>query len=142
MENNSKIEAVHQIGIVVKDIDGTIKSWEKLFNIGPWRSIIWDGKDDVGNVFKVRLAFADVGPVQIELIQTLEGRSFYSSFIEKNGEGLHHLGVRVDNVDSQAANLVKQGAKILNSRSGSFAYMDTQGPGGVMWEFIRSPNKV
>ena len=98
-------------------------------------------KGEPGKAFKVRLAFTNIGPIQLELIQTLEGSSFYSSFIENSGEGIHHLGIQVDDVDAEVEKLVQSGMKVLSSRSGSFAYLDTQGPGGVMWELIRKPAK-
>ena len=69
MARKLELKTVDQIGIVVKDIDKVIESWSSLFGIGPWTI-----RDMGGDSVKVRLAFANLGPVQIELIQPVEGR--------------------------------------------------------------------
>lgn len=134
------LKKVDQIGIVVRDADAVMKSWTALFGIGPWSYREMGGKDAKGRDFKVKLAFASLGGVQLELIQPVEGRIFHSAFLEQHGEGLHHLGFYVDDVDAEAANLVKQGATILNTMPGRFAYMGTGGPGGVIFEVIKRPS--
>ena len=139
MARKLELKTVDQIGIVVKDVDKVIESWSSLFGIGPWTIREMSGTDAKGRSWKVRLAFAYLGPVQIELIQPVEGRIFHSAFLETQGEGLHHLGFYVDDVDGEAANLVEQGAKILFANPGAFAYLDTGGPGGVIFELIRRP---
>lgn len=82
----------------------------------------------VANKSKTKLAFTSIGPLQIELIQSVEGKTFYADFLEKHGEGIHHLGVRVDDIDATTANLGKKGVKVLFGRRGRFAYMDTGNP--------------
>ena len=139
MARKPELKTVDQIGIVVKDIDKVIESWSEMFGISPWTIRDMDGTDAKGRSWKVRLAFAYLGPVQIELIQPVEGRIFHSRFLETVGEGLHHLGFYVDDVDGEADNLVTQGAKILMKNPGAFAYMGTGGPGGVIFEVIRRP---
>lgn len=130
-----KLESIDQIGIVVRDIDKVIESWSKLLGIGPWDSTEMETTDRAGRKAKTRLAFANIGPLQIELIQSVEGKTFYTDFLEKHGEGIHHLCVRVDDLDATTANLGKKGVKLLFGRRGRFAYMDTVNPGGVMFEF-------
>lgn len=132
-----ELKKVNQIGIVVRDSDKVMESWSTLFGIGPWTVRDFETKDLEGHPAKVKLCFADLGGVQLELIEPVEGRAFHSLFLEEHGEGLHHLGFQVNNVDAEAENLVKQGAKVLSSLSGGYAYMDTGGPGGVIFEVIR-----
>ncbi len=136
MAKKLELKTVDQIGIVVRDIDKVIESWSSLFDIGPWTI-----RDMGSGSVKVRLAFANLGPVQIELIQPVEGRIFHSDFLDTFGEGLHHLGFSVDDVDAEAANLVEQGAEVLSSAPGRYAYMGTGGPGGVIFEVIRRPEQ-
>ncbi len=134
-----QLKKVDQIGIVVRDADKVMESWAKLFGIGPWRSEERGGTDAKGRPWKARLAFANLGTVQLELIQAVEGRLFHSRFLEEHGEGIHHLGFYADDVDGEAANLVKQGAKVLFANPGNFIYLDTGGPGGVIFELIKRP---
>ena len=133
------LKKVDQIGIVVKDADAVIKSWSALFNLGPWTFREMGGKDEKGNPIKVKLAFATLGSLQLELIQPVEGRIFHSGFLDQHGEGLHHLGFYVDDVDTEAANLVKQWCTVLSNMPGRYAYMGTNNPGGVIFEVIRRP---
>ena len=134
-----QLKTVDQIGIVVKDADKVMESWSSMFGIGPWTINDFGGTDDKGRPWKVRLAFAYLGPLQLELIQPVEGRIFHSGFLEEHGEGLHHLGFYVDDVDGEAAKLVAEGAKVLFTQPSNFAYLDTGGPGGVIYELIKRP---
>ena len=134
-----KVESIDQVGIVVRDIDKVIESWSKLLGIGPWNSTEMEATDRAGRKAKTRLAFANIGHLQIELIRSVEGRTFYADFLEKHGEGIHHLGIRVDDVDAETTKLAKKGVKVLFGRRGRFAYLDTGNPGGVMYELIQRP---
>lgn len=134
-----QLKTVDQIGIVVNDAEQVMESWSAKFGIGPWTINDRSGLDAKGRSWKARMAFAYMGPLQIELIQCLEGRLFHSRFLEEHGEGIHHLGFYVDDVDGEAAKLVAEGAKILFATPGEFAYMDSNGPGGVIFELIKRP---
>jgi len=94
-----ELKTVDQIGIAVKDIDKVIETWSSMFGIGPWTFRDIGGTDAKGRSWKARLAFAYLGPLQIELIQPLEGRIIQSRFLETFGEGVHHLGFYGNDVD-------------------------------------------
>jgi len=82
------------------------------------------------------MAFANVGPMEVELVQCTEGRIFQSKFLDKWGEGVHHIGFYVDDVDADVAELVKEGANVLIHDPGRFAYVDAGGPGGAIFELM------
>ena len=128
-----ELKTVDQIGIAVKDIDKVIETWSSMFGISPWTFRDIGGTDTKGRSWKARLAFAYLGPLQIELIQPLEGRIIQSRFLETLGEGVHHLGFYVNDVDGEVANLQAQGAKLLLTDPGNFAYLDSGGGGGVIF---------
>jgi len=134
-----QLETVDQIGIAVRDADKVIETWSSMFGIGPWTFKSISGTDAKGRSWKARLAFAYLGTVQIELIQPVEGRIFQSRFLETFGEGLHHLGFYVDDVEGEISKLLDQGAKLLFKAEGEFAYFESGGPGGVIFELIRRP---
>jgi len=131
-----ELKTVDQIGIAVRDIDKVIEMWPSMFGIGPWTFRDIGGIGARGFPWKARLAFAYLGTLQIELIQPVEGRIFQSRFLETFGEGLHHLGFYVDDVDREVANLQAQGVKLLLTEPGNFAYLDC-GSGGVIFELIK-----
>ena len=130
---------VDHIGYAVKDIDKVVEAWSRLYGMGPWTYREEGGTDAKGRPWKIRLAFAYLGPVEIELIQCIEGRIFQSRFLDTWGEGLHHIGFYVDDVDAETSNLVAQGAKLFIHDPGNFAYLDAGGPGGAIFELMKRP---
>jgi methylmalonyl-CoA/ethylmalonyl-CoA epimerase len=135
---------VSQIGLVVRDLEKAAAFYHSTFGIGPFSivpkmrfdGIILRGRPTDS---KVKLGFADSGPLQIELIQPLEGENIYTEFLRSGNEGLHHLGFEVDNFEGMLAKFERQGIEPLfwkNFGSMAFAYLDTGKIGGVIVELL------
>ena len=147
-EAKVKLPPIDQIGIVVKDAQKTANNYSSIFGIGPFTIQEFDMRQDNVILYskpaggKLRIAFAQIGSIEIELIQVLEGGEYYSQFLHNKGEGLHHLGVRIQDLDSYdrlLTELAGQGIKPVMSRrdrKSAFAYLDTQAIGGVILELI------
>jgi methylmalonyl-CoA/ethylmalonyl-CoA epimerase len=139
-----KLPPVCQLGFVVKDIGKTCKHYESYFGTGPFSDVIDVDMD--GAIFrgqpvttKIKVAFVQSGAVQIELIQPVEGNNPYTEFLESKGEGIHHLGYQVDDMESAKAEFIKKGRQPLFHRDMGvmeFAYFDTSEAGGLMIEFL------
>jgi methylmalonyl-CoA/ethylmalonyl-CoA epimerase len=138
-----------QVGIVVRDIDSTIDYYQGVFGIGPWA--VFEGEPETcverGECisFKGKMAMAQAGPVQIELIQILEGRTLHSDFLGERDEGLHHLGFFVRDLDERLRAAKEAGIEVLQhgvlKQLGlkiEYAYLDTTETGGVILEYIQS----
>jgi len=86
-----KLPKLGQVGIVVKDIDKTMKYYERILGIGPWAVFAGEPtwcREKCGEVkTSGRIAMAQAGSVQIELIQMLEGGAVYTDLLGE-GEGL------------------------------------------------------
>jgi len=136
-----KVKEVAQISYAVKDIDKVVEKWSSLYGIGPWTYAENGGIDAKGRPWKIRMAFAYLGSLQIELVQPVEGRIFQSRFLDTWGEGLHHIGFYVDDVDAEARSLVAQGARLFIQDPGRFAYLDAGGAGGAVFELMRRPTE-
>ena len=134
-----KIKAIDQVSYAVKDIDKTVEAWSRLYGIGSWTYRENGGVDAKGRPWKIRMAFAYVGPLQIELVQCTQGRIFQSRFLDVWGEGVHHIGFYVDDVDAEVKNLVSQGVKLFIHDPGHFAYLDAGGAGGAIFELMQRP---
>jgi methylmalonyl-CoA/ethylmalonyl-CoA epimerase len=132
-----QVKTVDHISYAVTDIDKTVEAWSRLYGMGPWTYRENGGKDMKGRPWKIRMAFAYAGPLEIELVQCVEGKIFQSKFIEKWGEGIHHIGFFVDDVDAEAKKLVADGARLLIHDPGKFAYLDAGGPGGAIFELMK-----
>jgi len=109
-------KTVDHISYAVKDIERVVADWSRLYGIGPW-------------TYREKM--------EIELVQCVEGRIFQSRFLDTWGEGLHHIGFFVDDVDAETANLVAQGAKLFIHDRGNFAYLDAGGAGGAIFELMQ-----
>ena len=143
MTNKGKVvlPPVSQVGIVVKDIEKTAEYYYTTFGIGPFsiQEVKMEGVMLRGRPItaKIKVAFAQSGPVQIEIIQPLEGENIYTEFLDSKGEGLHHLRFRVNDLDGIVAELAKQGIEpIFNLKMPrvSVAYLDSDKIGGVIFE--------
>ncbi len=138
-----------QIGIVVEDLEKTKEMFETTFGIGPWA--VFDGEPvkcvDRGKEvsFRGKMAMAQSGPVQIELIQILEGDdTIHTDFLKEHGEGIHHVGFIVRDIESRIKKAKDEGIEILQhgllrqmGLTVEYVYLDTRQYGGVIFEFIK-----
>jgi methylmalonyl-CoA/ethylmalonyl-CoA epimerase len=137
-----QLPGVGQIGVVVKDIDRAIAFYQSNFGLGPFDVMeigapnVWDRGEE--KPIKARLAFADLGGVQLELIQILEGDSFHLEFLREHGEGIHHLGFIVKDFKAKLEQAKAMGFKVLQADpfGMAYAYLDTRQPGGIIFELI------
>lgn len=141
------------VSMVVKDMDKAIKLFESM-GVGPFPPFLggpgmaFTGKTVRGKTsdydMDLRFARGDMGGIGFELIQPLKGRSIYDEFLEKKGEGLHHIAYMVEDIDVEIADMEKRGFKVIqtgampNSR---WAYFDTDKLGGMVIELCQAPRK-
>ena len=136
---------VEQVGIVVRDVDQAVKNYSTLFGWGPFqisevdlKGAIYRGKP---TDCRLKMAMAQSGAVEIELIEVLEGESIHSEFLRDKGEGVQHVRFSVDNLDEILAEWAKAGVEpVWQHRMPEFgaawAYVDTDAFGGVMAELL------
>ena len=141
------------MGIVVHDLDKSIENYQNAFGIGPWGIMNIDSSIFSDMTYngrpvqhRFRAAFAMVGPLQLELIQPVEGDNIFSDFLKEHGEGLHHLGhLRVSNLDEAIETFEKEDFPCLQSGrypGGGYAFMDTVKTLGVIIELLEVPETV
>ena len=144
-EKNEKstFSKLTQIGIVVKDMDATIKKLTS-FGIGPFehRSIPSEAKEyyrDKPLNASFKIAAANVGGVELEFIQPIEGESPHQAFLDEKGEGIQHVAFAVENLEEGIEKLKKSGASVLlKSDLGRLkvAYMDLE-TSGLVFELMQ-----
>jgi methylmalonyl-CoA/ethylmalonyl-CoA epimerase len=127
------------IGIAVKDAETTVQALSKLWNLASPEIFDYEPKQDelfVGQAFKARLVWFQLGPVRIELLQPLDDRSIWHTFIQEKGEGIHHFAFGVSNYDEMVEKFKAEGHKLLVSaifNGERWCYFDTA-PGGTVIE--------
>lgn len=110
-------DRVIQVGVVVRNIEQVIQHLADLFGIGPFRVIDCPPPEQKDRQFycsqpanfHTRQAFADLGSVELELIEPLEGNTIWSDFLAQRGPGIHHIRFNVPDQESLTAYLRGQG---------------------------------
>ena len=137
------------ISLIVRDIEQAIKYYESL-GIGPFetpedsgtiegRTVHGKPAPDVKNISKM----ARLGPTKVALVQPVSGQSVQKEFLERHGEGIDHIGFRVDNLREETDKLAKKGFKVVSSGKsgdGGFNFFDTDKVGGFMIELSQDPS--
>src|SRR3712207_6292379 len=123
--NASGIRSIDQVAVVVRDLDQALERYTNEFGFGPWavytfspdwiRDMTFRGKEQG---YAMRLAICNVGRVQYELIEPVEGPNSYEEFLDERGEGLHHLGYFVEDIDAEIQAMESKGFPLLQSGRG------------------------
>jgi len=100
---------IEHVGIAVKDIAGAGMIYEKLMNTKVYKieSVASEG---------VITAFLQSGPNKIELLEPASADSPIGKFIEKRGEGIHHIAFDVEDIVAEMERLKKEGFVLLNDQ--------------------------
>ncbi|MFN8249129.1 MAG: methylmalonyl-CoA epimerase [Ferruginibacter sp.] len=98
---------IEHIGIAVKDLEISIPLFEKLLN-----SPCYKTEPVVSE--QVNTAFFQTGETKVELLQSLTPDGVIARFIEKKGEGIHHIAFEVADIREEMARLQKEGFVLLN----------------------------
>lgn len=99
---------VEHIGIAVKDLTVSDELFAKLLNAKPYK------KEEVASE-AVLTSFFKVNQTKIELLQATSGDSAIAKFIEKKGEGMHHIAFEVDDIHAEMKRLASEGFVLLNN---------------------------
>ena len=136
---------VSHVCFVVKNLEKAMERFRSLWNIGPFRFIGSDHPEGIvhgKNIhYRGKLAFFKAGPIEIELIEPTEGESIWQEFLRTQGEGIHHLGVVVPDLDKELDSFKEKGIGILmrgESEHVKLAYMDTASTAGIIVEIIQN----
>jgi methylmalonyl-CoA/ethylmalonyl-CoA epimerase len=142
-----------QIGIVVADRDGTAQLLTSLFGMGPFRFVEWPDRAEskyyyrgVEEKVRIKQAFVQLGDMEVELIQPVEGRSGYKDFLDETGGGIHHVLFEVPDIDPVIRELEKHGVSVLQSGTGirpgtRWALLDTKDLLGFFVELRHRPGE-
>ncbi len=143
-ETPFRLSPIYQLGYVVANVEKACKHYESAFGIGPFagpievpmNNAIFMGK--IVNT-KIKAAFSKSGGVQIELIQPLDCDNPYTEFLARRGDGIHHLGFKVADMEVAKAEFARKGLEPFFSCDMvvmKFAYYDTAEFGGLMLELL------
>jgi methylmalonyl-CoA/ethylmalonyl-CoA epimerase len=101
------VKAVNHIGIAVRSIEA-----QRCFYEGVLGGV-FEGVETVPDQ-KVRVGFVRIGDVRLELLEPTDPGSTVAAFLEKRGEGLHHVAFTVEGIDERIAELKKNGLRMID----------------------------
>jgi methylmalonyl-CoA epimerase len=99
---------INHIAIVVRDIDASLDFWVKAFGLQV------DHIEDVPSQAS-KVAFLPVGESEVELVQPTSTDSGMAAYLEKRGEGMHHLCIEVEDIDAALAHLKALDVRLINT---------------------------
>ena len=146
--DTNSFSVLHHLSIVVADIEKATRYYEGI-GIGPFveyppmSEYVKINVPDEEGFYNLTIRCAQIGPVQLQLIQPGEGESLYKDHLERRGQGVYHLGFEVDDIEVSERRVRGMGLDVISSgrrENGSgFAYLGTEAEAGVTLLIRQSP---
>ena len=130
------MKKIEHIGIAVKDLETSNALFSKLLGTEPYKT------EEVASE-GVRTSFFRSGPNKIELLEAMDASSPIAKFLDKKGEGIHHIAFAVDDIDAELKRLKNEGFKLIHqeAKNGAdnkrIAFLHPKSTGGVLVELCQ-----
>ncbi|PAD68431.1 lactoylglutathione lyase [Bacillus sp. 7586-K] len=141
-------KVITQIGIIVHDIEKTSQAYADFFGVEKPQASWTDAVDVAQTEYKgessparAKLAFFDMGSLQLELIQPDEHKSTWRDYLEEHGEGVQHIAFVVDGLKDKVEKMEAGGMSLIQKgeyTGGRYAYMDTLKDLKVIFELLEN----
>jgi methylmalonyl-CoA/ethylmalonyl-CoA epimerase len=131
---------IEHIGIAVKSIEESLPFYENVLGLKCYA--VEEVKDQ-----KVKTAFFKIGDAKIELLEATDPESAIAKFIEKRGEGIHHIAYAVEGLEEKLKLIEEKGIQLIDKkpRKGAeqlnIAFLHPKSTGSVLTELCENPNK-
>jgi methylmalonyl-CoA/ethylmalonyl-CoA epimerase len=135
-----KLSHIEHIGIAVTSLKDAVSYYEKVFGLNCYKT------EEIQDQ-KVRTAFFLVGQTKIELLESTDPEGPIGKFIEKKGEGIHHIAFAVENIEDHLKHAADNGIRLIDAtpRKGaeglSIAFLHPKSTFGVLTELCEDKNK-
>lgn len=133
---NQMVKGINHIGIAVSNLEQSMRLFQKLFNVEKFHL-------ETVETQKVKIASFKVGNVLIELTEPTEDDSPIYKFIQKRGEGIHHIAFEVDHIENELERLRTEGVQLINEKpvegahNMEIAFIHPKSTNGVLIEFCQ-----
>jgi methylmalonyl-CoA epimerase len=136
------VKRIDHVAIVVLELEAALRFYRDTLGIAPSR-IIDLPREGVKIAF---LPLGGPGGSEIELLEPTDPAGSVARFLEKRGEGLHHLCLEVENIDDALAELTTAGAAVLDTTprptaEGRGIFLHPKGTGGVLLELVQRDDR-
>lgn len=127
-----KIKKINHVAIVVENIDDALTFWRDQLGLS---------LDHIENVpsQESKVAFIPIGDGEVELVEPTNPESGLARYLEKRGEGMHHLCIEVEDIEEALKNLVEKGVRLIDQEpkelpGRKMAFIHPQAANGVLVE--------
>ncbi len=132
------VNYIDHVGVAVKDIEAALEFFKKVFDVP-------DAKIELMEDQGVRATLIEVGQTRLELLEPTGLESGVGRFIERRGEGLHHLAFNVTDISGKLQTLQTLGVDLIDQTpreglSGTIAFVHPSATGGVLMELVQDPD--
>lgn len=141
MDEEVKTYKLDHIGIAVKNLEESLKFYKDALGLK------LEGIEIVKDQ-KVKTAFLPVGDTHIELLEATENDSPVGKFIEKRGEGIHHIAIKVENIENHLSNLDENEIKLIDREpkigagNKKIAFIHPKSTSGVLLELCEESENI
>ncbi len=132
------VKRIDHVAIVVRDLEAALRFYRDTLGVAPSRILDFPREG-------VKIAFLPLGGPEgseIELLEPTDPSGGVARFLEKRGEGLHHLCLEVEDIDAALVELTAAGAAVLDTSprptaEGRGIFLHPKGTGGVLLELVQ-----
>ena len=131
------VRQIDHLGIAVVDLDAAVKVYTEMLGL---ECVGYETIEEQ----KVRVAMLPVGTeVNIELLESTSPDGPVAKFIERKGEGFHHIAYRVDDIEAELAKLKEKGVRLIDetyrigAHNAKIAFIHPKSMGGVLTELVQ-----
>lgn len=127
------IKGIDHVGIAVSNLNEALAVYEKTLGLKHERVTVVESQ-------KVKVAFLQVGESRIELLEPISNDSTLAAFLQKRGEGIHHIALSVDGIGNMLKKLQNQGITLIDEKprpgaeGGRIAFVHPKSTKGVLLE--------
>lgn len=129
-----KIKRIAHLGVAVKDLDSALEFFTQGLPLEMTHTEDYQG---------MKIGFLPVGDSSIELLQDVSGSSAIRKYVDKNGEGIHHIAFEVDDIHQAVAELKEKGVRLIDEtpREGAhgmtIAFMHPKASHSILMELVQ-----
>lgn len=128
------LQRIDHTAIVVRDLNEAIDRYQRLLDVRAGERVLVPTQ-------RVAVVFLSLGDTQLELIQPTDAESGTARFLARRGEGLHHIGILVHDIEGELQRLAADGVELIDREPrpgvhGRIAFVHPRASGGVLLELI------
>ena len=117
---DDRLDQLRQLGYIVNSVDKHKEHFEEILEMKPFsildnrpaNEVHYENED---RMVKIKNGLFNVGSLQVELIEVLEGKCYQGDWLKENGPGIHHLAFFTDNLDNQIKKFEELGIEVIQT---------------------------